>query len=218
MALAARAASPPTVVVHTRTSRARRAVDVVLALVLLVLSAPLLLFGVLAVLLGSGRPIFFGHVRLGLAGRSFRCWKLRTMTVGAERRLLADPDLRRRHAGNGYKLPLNEDPRLTSVGPWLRRSHLDELPQLFNVLNGTMSLFGPRPIVEEELRHYGDDMVDLLAAKPGLLGEWTSLGRRRPPYPERTRLELAYVRDPSVARDLRILLRSIPVLLRGQES
>jgi lipopolysaccharide/colanic/teichoic acid biosynthesis glycosyltransferase len=171
----------------------------------------------LAVLVGSGRPVFFGHVRLGLGGRPFRCWKLRTMKQGANRWLLSDPDLYRRYASNGYKLPLADDPRLTRVGPLLRRTYLDELPQLFNVLNGTMSLFGPRPIIADELHHYGAAAGELLAMKPGLLGEWTSRGRNRPPYPERTGLELAYVRGRSVRRDVRILFRSIPALLRGQE-
>jgi lipopolysaccharide/colanic/teichoic acid biosynthesis glycosyltransferase len=191
--------------------------DVLIAAVLIAVTAPVLLLCMLAVLLGSGRPVFFGHERVGLRGRPFRCWKLRTMKQGADRWLLADPDLYRRYADNGYKLPLDEDPRLTRLGPWLRRTYLDELPQLFNVLNGSMSLFGPRPIIADELHHYGDAAGELLAMKPGLLGEWTSRGRDRPPYPERSGLELSYVRARTLQRDIRILVRSIPALLRGQE-
>jgi lipopolysaccharide/colanic/teichoic acid biosynthesis glycosyltransferase len=196
----------------------RRAADLIGATLLLVLALPLLMAGALAVLIGSGRPIFFGHRRIGKDGREFRCWKLRTMTAGAELWLAADPRLRERHASNGFKLPLRDDPRITRVGRWLRRTHIDELPQLANVLGGTMSLVGPRPIVERELAHYGEAAQELLSTRPGIFGAWTCRGRERPSYPERARLELAYVRTRTVRGDLAILLRSVPVVLRGQES
>lgn len=212
---AAPRALPPVRVVPL-DDRVRRAVDVAGAALLLLLAAPFLLAGVAAVLVFSGRPVFFGHVRIGLWGRPFRCWKLRTMTRDAELRLAHDPVLAERYARNDFKIPLSEDPRVTRVGRWLRRSHLDELPQLLNVLAGTMSLVGPRPVVEDELRHYGDGAAELLALRPGIFGAWTSRGRRRPPYPERARLELAYVRSRSIPGDLRILARSLPVVLRGQ--
>ncbi|HEX7120119.1 MAG TPA: sugar transferase [Longimicrobiales bacterium] len=194
----------------------RRAVDVVGAAVLLALTAPLLAFGALLVLVGSGRPVLFGHVRLGRGGRSFRCWKLRTMVVDAEARLERDPALRRRYVEHDFKLPLAEDPRVTRVGRWLRRTHLDELPQLVNVLRGEMSLVGPRPIVRDELEWFGSEAAVLLSEKPGIFGEWSSRGRRRPGYPERARLELYYVRNRTLGRDLRILLRSIPAVFAGQ--
>lgn len=194
-----------------------RAVDIVGASVLLLVAFPLLILGALLVLVGSGRPVFFGHVRIGRDGRRFRCWKLRTMVLDAESRLGRDRALRRRHEANGFKLPARDDPRITREGRWLRRSYVDELPQLLNVLGGSMSLFGPRPVVAAELHHYGEHAAEFLSARPGLFGEWTSRGRRRPPYPERARLELEYVRNRSVERNLRILLRSIPVVLRGQE-
>jgi lipopolysaccharide/colanic/teichoic acid biosynthesis glycosyltransferase len=196
----------------------RRIVDVAGASLLLLLALPLLLLGVLAVLVGSGRPVFFGHRRVGRDGRPFRCWKLRTMTRGAELWLAADPLLRERHATNGFKLPIREDPRITPVGRWLRRTHIDELPQLANVLAGSMSLVGPRPVVERELAHYGDAAAELLSTRPGIFGAWTSRGRARPSYPERARLELAYVRTRTLRGDVAILLRSVPVVLRGQES
>ena len=217
MGLAARASQPAEYANESRPVRLRRAVDVIIATLLIAMTLPILLLCMLAVLIDSGRPVWFGHSRVGLGGRPFRCWKLRTMKQGAERWLLADPDLYRRYAHNGYKLPLWEDPRLTRIGPWLRRSYLDELPQLFNVLHGSMSLFGPRPIIADELHHYGAAAAELLAIKPGVLGEWTSRGRDRPPYPERTGLELSYVRSRNLRRDVRILVRSIPALLRGQE-
>jgi lipopolysaccharide/colanic/teichoic acid biosynthesis glycosyltransferase len=180
-------------------------------------TAPLLLAAMAFVALTAGRPIFFGHRRLGRGGRPFRCWKLRTMRVDAERLLEEQPQLLRLHRENGFKLPASRDPRIIPGGRWLRRSHVDELPQLLNVLLGDMSLVGPRPIVEEELELFGEDAAVLLSARPGVVGEWTSRGRGRPPYPERARIEVEWVRRRDVRRDLVILLRSVGAVLRGQE-
>lgn len=194
----------------------RRAGDVLGAALLLALSLPVLAAASLVVLLGSGRPLLFGHTRVGHGGRPFRCWKLRTMVVDAEHRLTEEPDLRRRYVANGFKIPDEDDPRVTPVGRWLRRRHLDELPQLFNVLNGTMSLVGPRPLVAEELVWYGDAVDELLAAKPGIVGAWTSMGHARPDYPDRAHVELSYVRSRTARGDLEILARSVGVVLRGR--
>lgn len=195
----------------------RRVVDTVLGSMLLVLVSPLLLGAAVGVLVTSGRPVFFGHVRVGQGGRTFRCWKLRTMRPDAEEVLHRDDDLRARYVGNGFKLPSNGDPRVTPFGRILRRWYIDELPQLVNVLNGTMSIVGPRPVVPEELAEFGEDAAVLLRAKPGLVGAWTSRGRDRPGYPERVRVEVEYVRTATTARDLWILARTIPVVLRGQD-
>ena len=195
----------------------RRALDLVGTSVLLILVSPLLVLGALAVLLGSGRPIFFGHRRLGRDGVAFRCWKLRTMRLGAEAELDLGGALNEQYRGNGFKIPTGEDPRVTRVGGWLRRSYVDEIPQLFNVLNGSMSLVGPRPVVDDELECYGRDAEELLRVRPGVFGEWTSHGRDRPPYPERAAMELEYLRHRSLMKDLRILARSIPVVFKGQE-
>jgi exopolysaccharide production protein ExoY len=203
--------SPP-----VRTDALRRVADVAAGSLLLLLTLPLLAASALAVLLTSGRPVFFGHVRVGRAGKPFRCWKLRTMEVDAERRLEREPELQHLYRSNGFKVPEDEDPRLTPVGRWLRRRYLDELPQWFNVLNGTMSLVGPRPVVAEELACFGDDVDVLLQARPGIFGEWTSRGRSRPDYPERASMEVDSVRNRSVRRDLTILGRSVLVVLRGQ--
>lgn len=194
----------------------RRVVDVVGSVALLVCASPLLAAGMVWVAWAGGRPVFFGHRRLGQGGRMFRCWKLRTMSVDAERLLDEDPGLRDRHRAHGFKLPSGTDPRVTRWGRWLRRSYLDEIPQLFNVLVGEMSLVGPRPIVPAELELFGEDGGDLLKVKPGIFGAWNSLGRRRPEYPERARLELEYVRQRSAALDLRILVRSLVAVLQGQ--
>ncbi len=195
----------------------KRTLDLVGASVLLILASPFLMLGALAVLVGSGRPIFFRHRRLGRSGIAFRCLKLRTMRVGAEAELQVESALDDQYRGNGFKIPTGQDPRVTRVGGWLRRSYVDELPQLFNVLGGTMSLVGPRPVVEEELECYGDGAEELLRVRPGIFGEWTSHGRNRPPYPERAIMELEYLRRQSLMKDLAILARSIAVVIKGQE-
>lgn len=191
----------------------RRGLDVTGAAVLLVLAAPLLALGGLVVLFFSGWPVLYGHPRVGRAGRPFRCWKLRTMEVHADARLHLDPELARRWRENGYKLP--SDPRTTPCGRVLRRLYLDELPQLFNVLGGSMSLVGPRPLVQGELEEYGPGAPELLSLRPGIFGAWNSMGRHRPDYPERARVELEYVRSRTLRGDLGILARSVPVVLRG---
>jgi lipopolysaccharide/colanic/teichoic acid biosynthesis glycosyltransferase len=170
----------------------------------------------LVVWIGGGRPIFFGHHRLGRRGRPFRCWKLRTMIPEAEAELDRRPDLRARHRENGFKLPNGHDPRLIPGGRLLRRTYLDEIPQLFNVLGGSMSLVGPRPIVPAELELFGPDHARLLEMKPGVFGAWNSLGRGRPPYPARAELELDYVRTRRWTDDVRILGRSVVAVLQGQ--
>jgi lipopolysaccharide/colanic/teichoic acid biosynthesis glycosyltransferase len=193
-----------------------RLVDIVGAGVLIVASAPLLLIGIVLVAVTKGRPIFFGHERVGLGGKPFRCWKLRTMKVDAERALDRDPALMERYKANGFKLPNGSDPRITPVGRLLRRTYVDEIPQLVNVLTGDMSLVGPRPVVPAELELFEDHARALLEVKPGVFGAWNSLGRSRPPYPERARLEVDYVRDRSWSRDVRILGKSVLAVLQGQ--
>ena len=185
----------------------RRGLDVLGATVLLVVASPLLAVGAAAVWVVSGRPILFGHRRVGKGGRPFRCWKLRTMEPGAEERLERDRELKRRYVENGFKLPHDQDPRVLAGTGWLRRSHVDELPQLLNVIRGDMSLVGPRPLVEEELGLYGEERDLLLSRRPGLAGAWTAR-RDRPPYPERARLELEYVRNGGLGTDVGILVRT----------
>jgi exopolysaccharide production protein ExoY len=206
---------PPPAVGRARAALAR-AFDVAGSLLLLALAFPVLLVGVLVVLWNGGRPVFFGHVRVGRRGRLFRCWKLRTMRTDAEARLTADPELHRRYIANGFKLPSADDPRLIRGGRWLRSRYVDELPQLWNVLRGDMSLVGWRPVVPSQMELFGDHAAVLMQRRPGLFGEWTSRGRSRPPYPARVTLEVQQVNDPTVRRTVRILARSVAAVLRGQ--
>lgn len=197
----------------TRPRPVRRALEVLTAAALLVAAAPLLAVAAAGILVTSGRPVFYGHPRVGRGGRPFRCWKLRTMTVDSDAALRTNGSLRTTWRTNGYKIP--DDPRRTRLGPFLRRTYVDEIPQLVNVLNGTMGLVGPRPVVAEELTEFGAGAEELLSVRPGIFGAWNSRGPHRPTYPERARVELEYVRTRSARRDLAILLASIPVVLRG---
>jgi lipopolysaccharide/colanic/teichoic acid biosynthesis glycosyltransferase len=138
------------------------------------------------------------------------------MVADAEDWLRRHPELREKHRANGFKLRGAEDPRITPVGRMLRYTHLDELPQLVNVLAGEMSLVGPRPVVREELFWYGAHTEELLSVRPGIFGPWTAQGKERAEYPGRVEVELAYVRRHSLAGDLAILARNVPVLLTGQ--
>ena len=187
------------------------------SLALLLVGAPIFLLAAVAVKVTSRGPIFFGQARCGRRRREFQCLKFRTMVVDAEDWLERDPELRAAYRENDFKLPVHVDPRVTRLGRFLRSTHVDELPQLLNVLKGDMSLVGPRPITEEELVWYGDQAQALLSVRPGVFGSWTAQGNRRVRHPQRAAVELEYVREVSFLGDLEILLRHFPVLLRGQK-
>ena len=193
----------------------KRAIDVVVAAIGIVLCAPLMALLAVAIRLESrGSPVF-RHERIGFRGKPFLCLKLRTMRVDAEEQLRSDPamyDLYRRHH---FKIPDDRDPRVTRIGRFLRRTSLDELPQLWNVLMGEMSLVGPRPVVEEELAWYGEHQDIVLSVRPGITGAWAVNGRQSLGYPERCHTELSYVRRWTVGGDMQILMRTAAVLARS---
>ncbi len=186
----------------------KRGLDLFMAAFGLVVAAPILLLASLAVMVDSGGSPLFGHVRIGRGGRRFKCWKLRTMAQDAEERLRRDRALLEAYQNNDFKLPDQSDPRITRVGRLLRQSSLDELPQLWNVLVGDMSMVGPRPLVADELRHYEGHVLTLLSVRPGLTGAWAVSGRHHLAYPQRTDVELEYVRSHTLVTDLRILMRT----------
>jgi len=191
----------------------KRLVDLIGASAGLLFLSPLFGLVALAVKVESRGPVSFGHRRVGLNGRTFTCYKFRSMHSDAEERLQADPALHAEYVANAYKLPEGRDPRLTAVGRFLRKTSLDELPQLVNVLNGEMSLVGPRPIVPMELDQYGHGAPVFLSIKPGMTGAWQINGRSRVSYPDRADIELDYVRTWSLIRDLWILCKTLPVVL-----
>ncbi|AZQ53858.1 sugar transferase [Burkholderia cenocepacia] len=193
----------------------KRSFDLVGALLLLVLLAPVLL-GIAWIVRRDGGPSIFGHERVGRDGRRFKCLKFRSMVTNADAALKAllerDADAR---AEWEREFKLKNDVRITPIGRLLRRTSLDELPQLLNVLKGDMSLVGPRPIVEAELERYGADVRYYLMAKPGMTGLWQVSGRNDTDYSTRVSLDVSYVRDWSLRRDIGILFRTINVVVRG---
>jgi exopolysaccharide production protein ExoY len=197
---------------------AKRALDILVSLLVLALATPIMAAIAVAIKIESRGPVFFGHLRLGQYGEYFRCLKFRSMQSGAQEDLFSDPELKRRYVENDYKLPIEEDPRVTRLGRFLRRTSLDELPQLFNVLAGTMSLVGPRPVVREELEWYGADALTFLSVKPGITGVWQIQGRSRIHYPDRTSVELNAIEDRSFWRDVTVLARSVPAVIMARGS
>ncbi|MFD5858818.1 sugar transferase [Streptomyces chartreusis] len=195
----------------------RRAIKVVVdrvgAAFLLLLFAPLMALVGLLVVADSRGGVFYRQRRVGKGGREFTILKFRTMVVGAHK---ARAELADRNEGAGLLFKLRRDPRVTRVGAVLRRYSLDELPQLFNVLTGSMSLVGPRPPLPEESAAYGPDIRRRLLVKPGLTGLWQISGRSDLPWEEAVRLDLRYVEDWSLALDTVILWKTLRAVLYGQ--
>lgn len=191
----------------------KRLVDVVLATIGIFALAPVMAVIALALKVIDPGPIIFAHERLGLRGTRFMLFKFRSMRVDAERLLQSDAVLHQRYIDNDFKLPEDEDPRISGLGRFLRKSSLDELPQLYNVLRGNMSLVGPRPIVPDEIQHYEPYAELFLAVRPGVTGRWQVSGRSDVRYPERAFMDLDYIGNNSVLEDLAIILRTIPAVL-----
>jgi lipopolysaccharide/colanic/teichoic acid biosynthesis glycosyltransferase len=190
-----------------------RAFDLFFASALLLVFSPVILI-VSIVLWRSGGGLFFGHSRIGRRGEYFQCLKFRTMKADAESRLKAiletDPDA---CAEWECDHKLKNDPRITRLGRVLRQTSLDEIPQLFNVFRGEMSLVGPRPIVLEEVTKYGSHFAQLVSVRPGITGLWQVSGRNDITYRRRKALDILYVRKKSLGFDLKILFRTISVML-----
>jgi exopolysaccharide production protein ExoY len=191
----------------------KRLLDMLCSGVALLLLGPLMAVLAIAVRMDSRGPAVFGQARLGRHGRVFKCLKFRSMHTNAEQLLRTDPELYDRYVKNDFKLPEAIDKRITRLGRFLRRTSLDELPQLWNVFRGDMSLVGPRPIVVDELRHYDNEEPLFLSLKPGITGAWQVNGRSSVAYPARASLELEYVQTWSLGKDLSILARTVPAVL-----
>ena len=211
----------------------KRLIDVVLTTLLLLLLSPLMVVIAVAIALDSPGPVFFVQERVGVSRRSeegrtfwesrnFPFYKFRSMVAGA------DQSLHTEHVrafvegrvdaadGASAKFKLAHDPRVTRVGRILRRTSLDELPQLFNVLKGEMSLVGPRPVPPYEVAQYRESDTDRLMALPGITGLWQVGGRGEVPFPEMIRMDREYVRNQTVWLDLKILIATIPAVLSGR--
>jgi undecaprenyl-phosphate galactose phosphotransferase len=196
------------------TMTTKKIFDFVMAVLLLIFFAPVLLI-LMALVKIDGGPAFFGHKRIGQDGKTFRCWKFRSMVTNADevlkRVLETDPDARAEWARD---FKLRNDPRVTPIGRFLRKSSLDELPQIFNVLTGEMSLVGPRPIVTAEIDRYGTAFIDYMACRPGITGLWQVSGRNDVDYASRVAFDQRYAQTWSFARDVNILFRTVIVVAR----
>jgi undecaprenyl-phosphate galactose phosphotransferase len=211
--LARHAPAPGRGIPHALGRSIKLGLDVVIAALALLLLSPLLLAIALYVR-SDGGPALFAHKRIGRDGECFWCLKFRTMVTDAEQRLkqiLATNATAAAEWAETQKLIA--DPRITRIGALLRKTSLDELPQLLNVMHGDMSLVGPRPIVEAEVVRYADDIGYYRAVRPGVTGLWQVSGRSDTSYAQRVRLDVDYVRNWSLRRDLMILLRTIPAVL-----
>lgn len=193
--------------------RYKRVFDIVVVLFGLMAIWPLFLVIALAVRLSGPGPVFFVQTRIGLNGRRFDMVKFRSMFVDAESRRA---QLEAQSEREGICFKLRDDPRVTPVGRFLRRSSLDELPQLFNVLTGDMSLVGPRPALPQEVAAYPVEAMGRLGALPGITGPWQVAGRADLDFAQMVALDLDYVRAPSLWRDLTILARTVSVVATGR--
>ena len=200
----------------SRLARLQLRLDQFAALLLLLLLAPLMAVIALLVWRRDGAPVLFGHYRIGQHGRPFRCLKFRSMYLDSEamlRELLERDPAARAEWERDHKL--TDDPRITPIGHFLRRTSLDELPQLFNALRGEMSLVGPRPITLAELPRYGQVRWHYLSVRPGMTGLWQVSGRNDTTYDERVELDREFVEQHSLRLRLSILLRTLRVVIRG---
>lgn len=196
----------------------KRVLDLAVSVTALILASPLMLI-VAAILWMSGGPVFFTHERIGYRGKKFGCLKFRSMVVNPEQALqaflAANPDARSEWQ---QSQKLRHDPRVTLFGHALRRSSIDELPQLFNILRGDMSCVGPRPVTAAELDRYGPQSALYIQTRPGLTGLWQISGRSRLSYEDRVALDSAYITRWSLGRDILILFKTIFAVIRMDET
>jgi exopolysaccharide production protein ExoY len=192
----------------------KRLIDITIALTGIIVLSPLWALCFTACLLSSPGPALFGHRRIGFQGKYFRCLKFRTMVINGDEclreHLASNPEAK---AEWETTRKLRADPRVTVIGSMLRKTSLDELPQLFNVLNGDMSIVGPRPVTEEELARYSTSVKSYLACRPGITGLWQVSGRSGTSYRKRVAFDSYYARHWSIFLDAKIILATIPALL-----
>jgi lipopolysaccharide/colanic/teichoic acid biosynthesis glycosyltransferase len=191
---------------------AKRTVDLLAAGIILLLTAPVFLAAMLAIKLTSRGPVFYRQIRLGLGAQPIAVWKLRTMYVDADQR--RDEILHLNESENVLFFKVKDDPRITPVGRLLRKLSIDELPQLFNVLTGSMSLVGPRPL-PGELHEYEERFLGRMTVKPGITGLWQVSGRSELSAEQAFGLDLHYVDNWTLRMDIGIILRTVLVVLRG---
>ena len=190
---------------------AKRSIDVLASALGLLVLSPVLLLVAFAVKLDSPGPLLFSQTRVGAGGRKFRCWKIRSMYADAEKRKAELEQANEMAGGTIFKM--RRDPRITTVGRVIRKASIDELPQLWNVLVGDMSLVGPRPPIPSEVAQYSALCWGRLSVKPGITCIWQVSGRSNIPFHEQVQLDLRYIRERSLWLDIKLLLQTVPAVL-----
>ena len=199
----------------SRRSFVKRAMDILISGTAIFFAFPIMFVIAIAIRMQDGGKVLFEQERVGYNGKSFKCLKFRSMVVDAERKLkdVLDNDPVAREEWETMR-KLSVDPRITWVGDFLRKSSLDELPQLFNVIRGDMSLVGPRPIVNDEIALYADEYDNYSSMRPGISGLWQISGRSDVDFESRVQFDKRYNEDWSILFDLEIMLKTIPALLK----
>jgi exopolysaccharide biosynthesis polyprenyl glycosylphosphotransferase len=193
------------------SSLVKRTIDIAASAVLLTLLMPLFLVVAVAIKMESSGPILFRQIRVGQHGKFFAMWKFRSMYTDADARKQELVESHDRPGGIRFKLRF--DPRITRVGRFIRKASIDELPQLWNVLTGSMSLVGPRPPLPDEVNRYSQEERKRLAAKPGITCTWQVSGRADIPFEQQVQLDVQYIASQSLGLDLRILFKTMPAVL-----
>ncbi|RVU70935.1 MULTISPECIES: sugar transferase [Lactobacillus] len=189
---------------HCVYSFFKRITDVVISSIALIVLSPLILILSIIIFFQDGHNPFYKQVRIGKDGQPFGMFKFRSMVYQADKILQSNPKLYKKYVDNGFKLPEGEDPRITKIGAFIRKTSLDEIPQFLNIILGEMTLVGPRPIIKKEMVEYGNRINEFLSVKPGALGLWQASGRANIGYPERCDIELRYIEHASFWYDTKI--------------
>lgn len=192
----------------------KRVTDILGALIGLILLSPIFLIVAIAIKLDSKGPIIFGHTRKGLGGKDIKVYKFRTMYENSKEIFDNFTEEQKQEFYKNFKL--DNDPRITKIGNFLRKSSIDELPQLINILNGSMSIVGPRPIVEKEIALYGEYAPKLFSVVPGLTGYWQANGRSDTTYQERIKMDMYYIDNRSLGLDLKIIFKTFSSVIKGE--
>ncbi len=185
----------------------KRVIDVILASIALILLSPLFAIIAIAIKIDSKGPVFFEHKRIGKNGKIIKLYKFRSMVINAEELIKSFTPEQMKEYKENYKL--TNDPRITKVGKFLRKTSLDELPQLINIINGDLSIIGPRPVIADELEKYGTNKDKFLSVTPGLTGYWAANGRSNTTYEQRMEMELYYIDNLSLKMDIKVFFKTI---------
>ncbi len=194
--------------------KVKRIIDIIISSLGLIILSPVFLLLAIIIKMDSKGPVFFAHIRVGKNGKKFKMYKFRTMCDNAQKMIRKFNPEQKKEFEENYKL--KDDPRITRVGKILRKTSLDELPQIFNILIGDLSIVGPRAIITKELKKYGDNKEKFLSVTPGLTGYWQVNGRSNTTYEERIEMELYYIDNMSFKLDLKIFLKTFIAVFKKE--